>query len=238
MKKSFDIKRYMRKADNRFSGFNGGGNDVNLYPGPSVESEWAMAEGAAPLKTPKPFMLNVSNSTGSDLTAVLFGLNTYLQTTNFGSDSGITVTPSSSNISYLQMIMQSGSQPFYTSLIRMRSTNVSQVVQTLDITFSDASGQILQDPVYAESYFSAYQYQDTIADIPYELKIDGNTSISVTILAGATVTFTFFPLTKVNVSKGLGGNNPLQAYGPPPVNLGGMQLPGRPYTANGAIARQ
>lgn len=226
MKNSFNVKRFLRQNDVRWSGFDGyQGSELN--PGLSVEREWSLANGGTQVKVPKPYLLTVTNSTGSNLTAVLFGLNKYLQTSNFGSTAGVTVTPSSTNLTYLEVLMQSGQQPFETSLIRVSSTNASQVTQTLDVTFKDATGQVLSDPVYADPYVSAYQYQNTRADIPYSLKIDGNTFITVTILANTTVNFTFFPAEKVNVAKGLMGQNPRQIYGAPPVNLGGMPLPGR-----------
>src|SRR3990172_1482650 len=182
MKKSFSIQRYMRQADARFSGFDGY-EDVDLNPGASVRQDFALANGGAPVKTPKPYVLRIVNSTASDLTAVLFGLNKYILTSNFGSDSGVTVTPRSNNVTYTEMLMQTGSQPYETSLIRLRSSNADQVIETLDITFKDASGQVLQDPIYSDTYVSAYQFSDNIADIPYSLTIDGNTNIELTILA-------------------------------------------------------
>ena len=62
------------------------------------------------------------------------------------------------------------------------------------------------------------------------MKIDANTSITSTILAGAVVTYTFFPAEKVNVAKGLAGSGAVQVYGNPQVNLGGMTFPKRPNT--------
>ena len=65
-------------------------------------------------------------------------------------------------------------------------------------------------------------------DVPYSVKIDGNTSLTSSILANTTVTYTFFPSEKVNVAKGLGGEGAVQVYGNPQVNLGGMTFPKKP----------
>ena len=67
--------------------------------------------------------------------------------------------------------------------------------------------------------------------MPYQVKIDGNTSLTSVILSNTTVTYTFFPAEKVNVAKGLGGQGAVQVYGNPQVNLGGMTFPKRPVMA-------
>jgi hypothetical protein len=51
-------------------------------------------------------------------------------------------------------------------------------------------------------------------------------------LANTTVTYTFFPAEKVNVSKGLAGQGAVQVYGNPQVNLGGMSFPKKPALAS------
>ena len=73
--------------------------------------------------------------------------------------------------------------------------------------------------------------------MPYSVKIDGNTSLTSTILATTTVTYTFFPAEKVNVAKGLGGQGAVQVYGNPQVNLGGMSFPKKPAIAQGRPRR-
>jgi hypothetical protein len=160
----------------------------------------------------------------------MFGNNQFLLSTNFGSSVGLTVTPAQSNVSYLQLLQQSASQPFETSLIRVQSSIATQVTQILTVTITDANGQSATLPIITQSYFSSYQQQSGILDVPYSLKIDANTSITSTILAGAVVTYTFFPAEKVNVAKGLAGSGAVQVYGNPQVNLGGMTFPKRPNT--------
>lgn len=234
MKKSFNMAEYLRKADQRFSSYSAQ-EQMDMPMGSNMQDDFMInANGAAPqLKTPKPYFLTVYNSTASNLTAVLFGLNKWLLTTNFGTTAGVTVTPGDPNISYLELLQQSGQQPFETSLIRISSSNASQVTQTLSVVKKDASGQVFQDSIYTDPYVSSYQFQNTRADIPYNLLIDANTYISVTILAGATVNFTFFPAAKVNTARMVAGSTAEQQYGTPPVNLGGMQLPSRPAFVGG-----
>lgn len=235
MKKSFDIDNYLRIAESKFSGFDGFGDDYDDLYLDDVDN-FSMAEGGGidMLKSPSPYQVTVTNTTAGTLTLVLFGKNQFLLSPNFGSALGLTVTPSQANVSYLELLQQSADQPFETSLLRVQST-ATQVTQILTITVKDANGQSATLPLITQSYFSSYQQQSGILDIPYNLKIDGNTNITSPVLASTTVTYTFFPAEKVNVSKGLAGKQPVQVYGNPQVNLGGMTFPKRPMALGGRV---
>lgn len=230
MKRSFNIDRYLDDAEERFSGYNGDYDDFNDdYDLMDDDSDWSMATGGGVdmVKAPSPYQITVTNTTGGALTVVLFGKNQYLLSTNFGSATALTVAPSQTNISYLELLNQSADQPFETSLIRIQSDVPTQITQILTVTVKDANGQSATLPIITQSYFSSYQQQAGILDVPYNLKIDGNTNITSTILANSVTTYTFFPAEKVNASKGLAGKQPLQVYGNPQVNLGGMTFPKR-----------
>jgi len=244
MAKNFDIRAYLDEADYRFSSFQGDdyddfegdfdffeGDDYEGFEGDYDYSYATGGAGASQMKSPSPYQINVTNTTAGTLTAVMFGLNQFLLSTNFGSAVGLTVTPAQTNVSYLQLLQQSGSQPFETSLIRVQSSNSTQVTQILTVTITDANGQSATLPIITQSYFSSYQQQSGILDVPYQLKLDANTSITTPILANTTVTYTFFPAEKVNPAKGLAGKGAVQVYGNPQVNLGGMTFPKRPQVA-------
>ena len=236
MRKSFNIDRYLDDAEERFSGFYGDeyddfdGEDFDLFEGDDYAN--ATGGGVDMVKSPSPYQVTVTNTTAGTLTLVLFGQNQYLLSNNFGSSVGLSVTPAQTNVSYLQLLQQSASQPFETSLLRVQSSNATQVTQILTVTISDANGQSATLPIITQSYFSSYQQQSGILDIPYQVKIDANTSITTPILASTTVTYTFFPAEKVNVAKGLAGKGAVQVYGNPQVNLGGMTFPVRPTLAS------
>lgn len=240
MKNNFDIERYLDEAEERFSGFDGFDEDDYLIDDMSDSyDDWSMATGGGidMLKSPSPYQITVTNTTPNTLTCVLFGKNQFLLSTNFGSDVGLTVTPAQTNVTYLELLQQSADQPFETSLLRVQSANATQVTQILTVTVKDANGQSATLPIITQSYFSSYQQQSGILDVPYNLKIDGNTSVTSPILGNTTVTYTFFPAEKVNVSKGLAGKKPVQIYGNPQVNLGGMTFPKRPASLEGRRRR-
>ena len=244
MKNNFNIDRYLSEAEEKFSGFDGdyddydmedeeydGFDDYDMDEDMEDEDEWDNASGvsaSANAKSPSPYQITIVNTTAGSLTAIMFGKNKYLLSTNFGSATGLTITPAQSNVSYLELLQQSAEQPFETSLIRVQSSNATQVTQILTVTVKDANGQSATLPIITQSYFSSYQQQSGILDVPYNLKVDGNTNVAFTVLAGATVTLTLFPSEKVNISKGLAGKKPVQMYGNPQVNLGGMSFPKKP----------
>lgn len=237
MRNNFNIDRYLDEAEERFSGFYGDdyddflGDDFDLFEGEGddlMSYSNATGGGVDMLKTPAPYQVLVINTTAGSLNLVMFGYNQFLLSTNFGSSVGLSVAPAQTNVSYLQLLTQSASQPFETSLIRIQSSNASQVTQIITVTVTDANGQSATLPIITQSYFSSYQQQSGILDVPYSVKIDGNTSLTSTILANTTVTYTFFPAEKVNVAKGLGGQGAVQVYGNPQVNLGGMTFPKKP----------
>jgi hypothetical protein len=234
MRNTFNIDRYLEEAEQRFSGFNGDADDFDL------DDNYSMATGGGMdmLKSPSPYQVTVQNTTPNQLTLVLFGKNQYLLSANFGSAVGLVVTPAQTNVTYLELLQQSADQPFETSLLRVQSSNPTQVTQILTVTVKDANGQSATLPIITQSYFSSYQQQSGILDIPYNLKIDGNTNITTPILGNTTVTYTFFPAEKVNVAKGLAGQQAVQLYGNPQVNLGGMTFPKRPVSMTGGRTRR
>lgn len=253
MKNAMNIDRYIAMAEENFSGANGY-NDVNLDNlDLSVEGEYGAngdymmdadgyydaADGeysyatAAPVrrvaaKQPTPYQVNITNTSGTAGTVVLFGLNTFLLTPNFGSSVGVTVTPAQVNVSYLELLNQSASQPFETSLIRIQTSNPSQLTQILTLTSKDANGQLCQIPIITQSYFSANQFQSSILDVPYPVKIDGNTFISFPILGTTTATYTFFPAEKINTARILGNGSSLQKYSAPAVPVAVPMFSARP----------
>ena len=75
-----------------------------------------------------------------------------------------------------------------------------------------------------QSYFSANQFQSGILDIPFSLRIDGNTNLQFYVLGNTTVVLTFFPANKANISRQLSGKGTLQNYATPNVPVAAMPL--------------
>lgn len=246
MKNNFDIDAYLRQAEAQFSGFDGDnfdgdsnfasnvgmdlGFDGDSFDGNDGFDGDSNATGAAVGKQPSPYQVSITNSTPNPLLCTLFGMNQYLLTPNFGSAVGITVIPSQSNVTYLELLQQSASQPFETSLMRIQSVNTAQITQIITITSKDANGQLCQIPLITQSYFSANQFQSGILDIPFALRIDGNTNLQFTVLGNTTVVMTFFPRDKANLSRNLNRQGALQNYAFPSVPVAAMPVYVTPKT--------
>jgi len=252
MKNNFDIDAYLRQAEAQFSGFDGDNFDGDNFDGDNFDGDSnftsnigmdlgfdgndgfdgdSNAAGRRPsAKQPSPYQVSITNSTPNPLLCTLFGMNQYLLTPNFGSAVGITVVPSQSNVTYLELLQQSASQPFETSLLRIQSVNTAQITNIITITSKDANGQLCQIPLITQSYFSANQFQSGILDIPFALRIDGNTNLQFNVLGNTTVIMTFFPRDKANLSRNLNKQGALQNYAFPSVPVAAMPVYVTPKT--------
>jgi hypothetical protein len=226
MKKGFNIDAYLSDAEERFSGFDGfedfdGYDDFDGFDGyddfDGFEGDGYYDATGSAAKAPTPYQVTVTNTTGGTLAAVLFGKNSHLLSTNFGSAAGIDVTPAQSNVTYVELLQQSAEQPFETSLIRIQSSNASQVTQIITVTSKDANGQSCAVPIITQSYFSANQFQSGIIDVPHAVRVDGNTALGFNVLPNTSVTITLFPANKVNIAKALSGGKATTNYGRPTV---------------------
>lgn len=257
MKNNFDIDAYLRQAEAEFSGFDGDDSsfssndrldlsmegDSNFNSNEKLDLSFNAAPmfnaiQHAPLKQPTPYTVSVTNSTAGTLTCTLFGMNQYLLSPNFNNPVGLTITPTVTTVTYLQLLQQSASQPFETSVLRVQTTNSTQLTTILTITSSDANGQSCTIPLITQNYFRADQFQSGILDVPFSVRIDGNTNLQFPVLGNVTVIFTFFPKNKANSSRWLNGDHSLQTYANPNIGIVGrpVYVAAPPAAARGMIA--
>lgn len=158
--------------------------------------------------SPSPYQIFIKNKTKETLLANLFGFNTNYdkRDCNFGSDEGLEITPTQSNVSYSMLLAQSALQPFETSLIRIVAKTEEQVKQIITFVSTDSNGQSVNVPLITESYWSEKQSQKTIIDIPYCILQDGGTEWFLPILPEEEVSITIFPSEKINISGFLGSD--------------------------------
>lgn len=209
MKKSFGVKRlqfatvkkYDRMATREdFSGFGG-------------EQDFAMANGMASARSTEPYVLNIANANvGATQNAIIFGRNKYGAVANYGSGADITITMAVSTVPYAQLLQQSASEPFEISKIRLSSTSVTQLDQSIDYQVTDASGVVKQYPITVSSYLSPDQFQSTLRDIDQKLQINGSTALVYPILASTSVTMSIYISAKVNVAEPLVGKGAIEEF--------------------------
>ena len=151
-----------------------------------------------------PYVIQYVNTTAGNLTAVIFGYNDYFGTANFGSAVGITVTNLQGG-TYSRLLAQSNNKFFKIGKWRFQSATSAQLQETLSITHVDANGKTYTTPLNLSIMRDAYQQQADIIDVSKSVTIDGNTEISFTLVANATLTISMFPVAVVSGKAELNG---------------------------------
>lgn len=146
-------------------------------------------------------------------TSVPVGGTTFSQSPMTGGTTGIavTITPSF-GVSYEQVLRDTNKNPFTIGMVRMQSTNTSQVTQGINIVKTDIYGQVYTDTVSMISAVSEYQYNNEIARANMDFDITGNNYISFFILPNTSVNCTVYVKKRFEGDRALLGLNPLQYY--------------------------
>lgn len=151
-----------------------------------------------------PYVIQYVNTTAGNLTAVIFGYNDYFGSANFGSAAGITITNLQGG-TYSRLLAQSNNKFFKIGKWRFQSATSAQLQETLSITHVDANGKTYTTPLNLSIMRDAYQQQADIIDVSKSVTIDGNTEISFTLVANATLTISMFPVAVVSGKAELNG---------------------------------
>jgi hypothetical protein len=144
--------------------------------------------------------------------AVLFGYNDYFGdgSNNYGNGALIQVT-SLQGGSYGRLLAQSNNKFFKIGKWRFQSANAGQLSQTLTLTHYDANGKQYSTPLNLSIMRDAYQFQSDILDVTKTVTVDGNTQITFTLLAGATLVISMFPVSVVSGKAVLNGGTSLNS---------------------------
>lgn len=140
-----------------------------------------------------PYVIKVENTTDKVLKAKLFGANRNIDSVNYGSDIGVIITGNDgSQESYLKILEQTRLKKITTSLIRIHTSNISQLTQILNFEEINANGQYYGFPIITAIYFSAMQLNSSVLDVNYKAVINSNTDISFKIMPNTVVLYTIF----------------------------------------------
>lgn len=175
--------------------------DYNSFDGDDMS--YACGAPAAPAQS-DPYVLQYTNTTTGDLTAILFGFNDYSGTTNFGNPVGITITNLQGG-TYGRLFNQTQNKNFKIGKWRFECSTSSQLQQTLQIVHVDANGNQQQKPFNLSILKDAYQQQGDIIDVTKVVTVDGNTYLTFTLKAGAVLTISMFPTEIISGKSKLNG---------------------------------
>jgi len=151
-----------------------------------------------------PYVIQYVNTTAGNLTAILFGYNDNFGAANFGNPAGITITNLQGG-TYGRLIAQSNNKFFKIGKWRFQSANAAQLQQTLQLTHVDANGKQYVSPLNLSIMRDAYQQQPDIIDVTKPVTVDGNTFASFTLIAGATMVISMFPVSVISGKAELNG---------------------------------
>ena len=180
--------------------------------------------GSMSAPTSQPYILNVQNTTGSNISNVtILGAYTFIGTAApaYGNTTGISITMGIANIAYTEFLYQSMNKPFTVGLTYLQSGNSSQVLETMTITQKDVNGNVASKVLTPT--VDPYQNQTDKVAFKFEYRIDGFTQIVISqIFANATLKIYFYPSETVAVSRALAGRRAVQDYGNPRVVAGNV----------------
>lgn len=204
----------------RHSGFDGDDmsyfDDMDSFDGDDMsyfDNEGSNASGNQALAVSDPYVIQYANSTNADVTAVLFGYNDYFGSTNYGNPTAITITnlQTGSTAGYGRMIAQSNNKFFKIGKFRFQSSTSSQLQVTVNIVHVDANGKQYTSPLNLSIMKDAYQQQSDIIDVTKQVTVDGNTYMTFTLKASATVVISMFPIEVISGKAKLNGGTSLNS---------------------------
>lgn len=171
----------------------------------------------------QPYIITISNVSAASVSNFdVLGAFTYINNTGFSNGSltvsGITISSSIANVTYLQFLYQSMQQPFTVGLTYIESISGSsaQITQPFALNTQDANGNQLLRTIVPT--IDPYQQQSSIVAVKQQYSIDGFTKITFsTIQASVVFRVHFYPATNINLAAGLQGASVSQQYSNPNI---------------------
>ena len=149
----------------------------------------------------QPYVIEIKNTnatTENDL--ILFDAFKNLSATNFGLPVGVEVSSKMSNVSYNQLLFQSMSMPFMSSMTYLAADSSSQVMATFSIKTKDANGNMQSIP--CSPTISPYQSQSNVVQANYDYLVNGNTQYIISKMeAGEVLSIYIYPSQVSNLSR-------------------------------------
>lgn len=173
----------------------------------SYADDYANAAGtkkSVPLSD--PYVIQYQNTTTNDVTAYIFGFNDNSGTPNFGNPAAVVITNLQGG-TYGRLFNQAQNKNFKIGKWRFQSSTASQLQQTFSINHVDANGKQYSAPLNLSVMLDAYQFQSTVLDVNKTVTVDGNTFVSFTLKASATLVISMYPVVVLSGKAVLNGGH-------------------------------
>lgn len=223
--KERELKGYIEGAE-KYSGFDEGESYFDDESGADGEYSESYANGGGGgERQSNEYIIQYSNTTSSDVTAVLFGFNDYYNAVtpsgasapNYGNPAAVVITNIQGG-TYARLIAQSNNKNFQIGQWRFISTTASQLTKSLMINYVDASGIITQKPFTLSVLKDPYQFQSDTIDIRKIVTIDANTFLTFTLVANAGLVIAMWPVQILSGKAKLNGGSGQGRMAPPKVS--------------------
>jgi len=142
---------------------------------------------------------------------------------------GVTVASGTPGVTYGQMVRDFAARPLSIGRIKLSSDLYLNIAQIGKVVARDASGMVSERVLGFEDAISPYQLNTKTVELNVTEKIDGRTSLVLTVQPNSQLSVILFAIGKVDVSNPLFGRNtvvrpPLTGVGAAPVNaIGGVR---------------
>lgn len=212
-----ELRGYIERTEN-YSGFDDYENaegDMSAFDDDDMsyfdDDDMSYASGkpaSAPLSD--PYVIQYQNTTTNDVTAYVFGYNDYNGSPNYGNPAAVVITNLQGG-TYGRLFNQSQNKNFKIGKMRFQSSTASQLQQTVSINHVDANGKQYSAPLNLSVMLDAYQFQATVLDITKTITVDGNTFLSFTLKASATLVLSIYPVMVISGKAVLNGGKSLNS---------------------------
>ena len=158
-------------------------------------------------KVSKPYVVSFFNNEFiGDNPFVLFGADEYLHQPNYGTDVNINyIIPSVT--SYPEILSETQQKPCTVKYFKIFSNNTKNFGQSLMLTYKNANGRVVSEPLNLYEYKDTYQVSDTVVIVKYDVTLDGIFSITGNMIGRSTMIFLTYPEKVVDISKSLIGDD-------------------------------
>jgi hypothetical protein len=192
--------------------------------GSDMDDAFSYANGRPSANLSQPYVFSYQETSGADVPAVIFGFNDNFGAANFGNAATTVITnlQTGTIAGYGRMIAQSQNKQFKIGKFRFQSANAAQLQQTIQIVHTDANGNSTSSPMNLSIEKDAYQQQSDLLDVVRVVTIDGNTSLTFTLKANATVTISMFPTVINNPKVALNGGKSIHTAKAPRLSGGNV----------------
>lgn len=176
------------------------GDDMSYFD----DDQMSYATGPRSMAISDPYVIQYFNTVAINVAAVIFGYNDNFGAVNFGNVATTTITNLQGG-TYGRLLAQSNNKFFKIGKFRFQSSTASQLTQTYSLVHFDANGKQYSTPLNLSIMKDAYQFQNDIIDVSKVVTIDGNTSITFTLIANATLVISMFPIAVISGKAKLNG---------------------------------